>query len=43
MWRRRILLKPIIEVSDREKKNESKTRIENKINVTGMDITGYIG
>jgi len=37
IWRRRILLKPIIEVSEREKKNDITAKINNNIITKGKE------
>jgi len=42
MCRRRILLKPIIEVSEAEKKNENSPRSKRSKKVMGKDIAEYI-
>jgi hypothetical protein len=42
MWRRRILLKPIIEVSVREKKNDRTAKINNNIIIKGKENSELI-
>jgi hypothetical protein len=40
IWRSRIRLKPMIEVSEAEKKKEIKVRVANRIIATGHENTG---
>jgi hypothetical protein len=42
IWRRRILLIPIIEVSDKEKKNDINARVRNNNDIMIIVITGII-
>jgi len=42
IWRRRILLKPTIEVSDREKKNDRTAKINNNIIIKGKENSEFI-
>jgi len=42
IWRSRILLKPIIEVSEAEKKKERRAKIKNSITVLCSENSGCI-